>query len=221
MKIDRAILKHYLKNVLFINGTAYAGKSTMVKMLADKHNLIHCGENYHFRHMGAIVTPERQPNLCYFQTMSGWQEFIGRTPDEYEKWILGANLECAELEIAELIHISKDQKVIADTNIPIDILRDIADYNQVAFMLSPQSMSVDQFFERDDADKAFIKAKIMEAENPERAMDNFKACIERTNSKAYYDGFLNSGFFNLIRENSVDDTKAQVLEALEKHFGLI
>lgn len=32
---------------MFINGTAYAGKSTMVAMLAEKYNLIHCGENYH------------------------------------------------------------------------------------------------------------------------------------------------------------------------------
>ena len=31
------IIKNLLKNVYFINGTAYAGKSTMVKMLAEKH----------------------------------------------------------------------------------------------------------------------------------------------------------------------------------------
>ena len=29
-------------NVYFINGTAYAGKSTMVKMLAEKYNGIAC-----------------------------------------------------------------------------------------------------------------------------------------------------------------------------------
>ena len=34
-------------NVYFINGTAYAGKSTMVKMLAKKYNGIACEENYH------------------------------------------------------------------------------------------------------------------------------------------------------------------------------
>jgi hypothetical protein len=40
MKIDNNIIKHYLKNVMFITGTAYAGKSTMVAMLADKYGLI-------------------------------------------------------------------------------------------------------------------------------------------------------------------------------------
>lgn len=33
MKIENNILKHYLKNVYFITGTAYAGKSTTVKCL--------------------------------------------------------------------------------------------------------------------------------------------------------------------------------------------
>ena len=47
MKIENNILKHYLKNVYFITGTAYAGKSTTVKMLAERYDMICCGENYH------------------------------------------------------------------------------------------------------------------------------------------------------------------------------
>ena len=38
------ILKYYLKNVYFITGTAYAGKSTTVKMLADRYDMIFCGK---------------------------------------------------------------------------------------------------------------------------------------------------------------------------------
>ena len=36
-----------LSNAYFINGTAYAGKSTMVKLLAERHGGIACEENYH------------------------------------------------------------------------------------------------------------------------------------------------------------------------------
>ena len=36
-------------NVYFINGTAYAGKSTMIKLLAGKYDGIACEENYHDR----------------------------------------------------------------------------------------------------------------------------------------------------------------------------
>ena len=35
------------ENVYFFNGTAYAGKSTMVKRLAEKYKGIACEENYH------------------------------------------------------------------------------------------------------------------------------------------------------------------------------
>ena len=36
MNIDNKILKHYLRNCYFINGTAYAGKSTMCAMLSPQ-----------------------------------------------------------------------------------------------------------------------------------------------------------------------------------------
>ena len=46
MHIENNILKHYLKDVYFITGTAYAGKSTAVKLLAERYGMILCGENY-------------------------------------------------------------------------------------------------------------------------------------------------------------------------------
>jgi len=115
MHINNLVLKHYLKNVMFINGTSYAGKSTMVKMLADKYGLVHCGENYDCVPKN-IINPKTHPNLCYFQTMKDWQEFINRTPKEYNDWILGNQRELVEFEIMHLISISQTQKTIVDTN---------------------------------------------------------------------------------------------------------
>ncbi len=221
MKIDDSIIKYFLKNVMFITGTAYAGKSTMVKMLAEKFNLISCGENYHFNLTSKIAKPELFPNICYFEMMKDWQEFVNRSPEEYEKWIIESNSEIAEFEIAELIRISKDRKVIVDTNIPLELLKNIADYNQVAIMLSPQSMAVEQFFNRDDADKKFIKSQIMRSKNPENTMANYLAGIARVNSKEQYDKYKNSGFFTLVRDNVEVDTKEEVLSTLAKHFELI
>lgn len=220
MKIENNIIKYYLRNVMFINGTAYAGKSTMVSMLAEKYGLIQCGENYHFNVADEIINPERQPNMCYFQTMKDWQEFVNRTPEEYEKWIRGVDNEVAELEIAELIHISQNNKVIVDTNIPLDLLHEIADYHQVAIMLSPKSMAVEKFFDRDDADKAFLKEQIMQAEDPGKTMENFKACIARVNSNERYDEYARSGFFTLVRSEDDRDTKDETLDILAIHFRL-
>lgn len=93
--ISDNLIKNLLKNVYFINGTAYAGKSTMVRMLAEKYNGIECGENYHDKLMH-LIDGSNQPNLKYFDTMSGWQEFVNRTPEEYDDWIQGVAKEAAE-----------------------------------------------------------------------------------------------------------------------------
>jgi hypothetical protein len=219
-EIESNILRYYLRNVYFINGTAYAGKSTMVAMLAEKYNMVHCGENYHAANADKFVTPARQPNLGYFQTIKNWQEFLNRTPEEYSRWIDGTSLEAAQIEIVELLRIPEGQRAIADTNIPLDILREISDYNHVAVMLSPQSMSVDRFFDRDDADKRFILEQIRLAEDPEKTMANFKACLTKINSRECYDKFLNSGFFTIIREDSEVDTRLETMSRLAEHFQL-
>jgi len=219
MEIGNRLIEHYLKNVLFINGTAYAGKSTMAKMLAETYGLIHCGENYDCVPEG-IVTPKTHPNLCYFQTMKDWQEFIHRTPEQYNNWILGCSRELAEFEIAYLMHISQSQKVIVDTNIPLEVLREIAGYHQVAVMLAPPPMSAGRFFDRDDPDKLFIREQIMQAGDPEKAMENYLACIAEINSQENYDRWANSEFFTIVRKDAVSDTRAETLAALAKHFGL-
>ncbi len=218
--IESNILRYYLQNVYFITGTAYAGKSTMVAMLAEKYGMIRCGENYHAKHAGAIATPEKQPGMCYFSTMKDWQEFVNRTPEQYERWIRQTSREAAEFEIAELIRLSQNGKVIADTNIPLDILREISDYHRVAIMLSPQEMSIERFFERDDPDKRFLLERIRESEDPEKTLANFKACIAMINSKERYDEYANSGFYTLVRADADIDTKSETLEALARHFRL-
>lgn len=220
MNISDNIIKHYLKNVLFINGTAYAGKSTMCRMLADKYDLLLCGENYNFDDFLKIAEPKEQPNMCYFRGVTDWQQFINRTPEEYGAWIIGNSYEGAEFEVAELIRISASRKVIVDTNIPCDMLKRIAGYNQVAVMLSPQSLSVDRFFERNDPEKQFLLSQINQADNPEKAMENFRACLSKINSSENYQEWLNSGFFTIIRDNCQKDTRQETLEKLARHFLL-
>lgn len=221
MNIKNNIIKYYLKNCLFINGTAYAGKSTMCKMLAEKYGLTLCEENYGQDKLLQMITPKDQPNLNYFRTMKSWQEFINRTPEEYFSWIMGTSSEIADFEIAELIRISGQKKTIVDTNIPLETLKQIADYNQVAIMLSPQALSVDMFFERDDEEKCFLLSQIKQAADPEKTMQNFRNCLAKINSQEIYDQWLNSGFFTIIRENGENDTRLETMNVLAEHFGLL
>ena len=84
---DVEYLKKQFKNVYFIIGTAYAGKSTMIKMLSEYYDGIMCEENYTikvFKEYGVNLID--QPNLCYTDNHS-MEEFVTRTPDDYYNWL--------------------------------------------------------------------------------------------------------------------------------------
>lgn len=220
MKIENNILKHYLKNVYFITGTAYAGKSTTVKMLAERYGMVCCGENYHMEAANEVATPETHPDICYNRLLTDWKEFVTRSPEEYERWIYAVGREAAEFEVTELISVSKDKKVIVDTNIPLDTLKEISDYSRVAVMLCPQSMSVERFFNRDDPEKQFLLNVIDSCDDPIAVMDNYRQGLARINSKEHYDEYANSGFFTVVREDNGVDTREEVCHRIAKHFGL-
>ena len=214
-------IKNKFKNVCFIIGTAYAGKSTMVKMLADHNNGIMCGENYAtnvFKDYG--VNSKDQPNLCYTNNHS-MEEFVSRTPDEYYNWIKNCDIEVAPIEISELLELTSkypDKKIFVDTSIPMEILKEISDYDHVAVMLSEKQMSVDRFFERDDYEKQIIFRAIKKSKNPEATMANYRKILEKLNSQERYSEFLNSGFWVFKRDDSL--TLEQTMQCLEKHFNL-
>ena len=220
MKIENNILKHYLKNVYFITGTAYAGKSTAVKMLAERYGMLCCGENYHMAISESVATPETHPDLCYNRSLTDWRDFVKRSPEEYERWIYAIGREAAEFEVAHLIAVSQNQKVIVDTNIPLDVLKEISDYHRVAVMLSPQSMSVERFFDRSDPEKRFLLGVIDSCEDPEAVMENYRRGLARINSREHYDEYAHSGFFTVVREDNGLDTRQEVCDLLAKHFGL-
>ena len=215
------LIKYYLQNVYFITGTAYAGKSTTVRMLADRYDMIFCGENYHSMVADLVATPDVQPDICFINNLTDWKEFVLRPPEEYERWMYSVGREAAEFEVAELISISKDRKVIVDTNIPVDLLKDISDYNRVAVMLSPQSMSVERFFDRGDPEKQFLLGVIESCENQETVMENYRKGLALINSRKHYDEYADSGFFTVVREDDGKDTREEVCDRIAKHFGFI
>lgn len=220
MNIENNILKYYLRNVYFITGTAYAGKSTTVKMLSQRYNMIFCGENYHSPVSDIVATPEYQPDICWLNHLTDWKRFVTRSPEEYERWICGTSKEAAQFEVAELISLSANQKVIVDTNIPIDVLKEISDYHHVAVMLCPQAMSVDRFFDRNDPEKRFLLNVIESCENPEAIMENYRQGLARINSPEHYNEYANSGFFTVVREDNGKDTREAVCDVIARHFGL-
>ena len=220
IQISDNLIKHYLQNVYFINGHSYAGKSTMVKMLAERFDMIACGENYHYVFPREKLSRWKQPALCYFDTMSGWEEWLNMTPEEHYNWIENVSQECIEVEILELLRLAASgKKIIVDTNIPPDVLTEISDYNHVAIMLcDPPDICFTKFFDREDPDKKFMMDQIKMCKDPEATLKNF-------NSWALYHpqmeiDWAHTGFFTYTRSDFENDTREETIKALEKHFGL-
>ena len=101
------------------------------------------------------------------------------------------------------------------------MLKEISDYNHVAVMLSPQSMSVERFFDRNDEEKQFILSVIKNCDNSEEVMANYKAGLDLINSEKHYNEYAESGFFTLVRDNNEQDTRKEVCDKLAKHFGFV
>lgn len=208
------------QNVYFINGTAYAGKSTMVKALSKKYNAIACEENYHDI-LQSTLDPILFPGLTYTRDLKDWRHFIRRTPEEYENWINITSKECETLELQildELVKQNKDKMIFVDTNISVETLHKISDKDHVLIMLADPNISINRFFDRPDREKQFLYKLLITEENPEKALDNFKNCLKRINNEEKYNFFLNSGFNVIIRdeERSIEET----LQLVEKYFKL-
>ena len=116
IQISGNLLQHYLQNVYFINGHSYAGKSTMVRMLAERYDMIQCGENYHDVFPRNKLSRWKQPGLCYFDTMSGWREWLNMTPEEHWNWTDQVSLECMEIEILELVRLAASGKKVINVD---------------------------------------------------------------------------------------------------------
>lgn len=206
------------QNVYFINGNAYAGKSTIVKKLAEKYNGILCEENYHDQ-LQDTLDKKDFPALTYTRDLQDWSDFIRRTPDEYEDWINKVTEECAIIELKILNELVKqNKKIFVDTNIPVSMLKKISDNDHVLIMLTDPNESVNRFFDRPDLEKQFLYQLLLKEENPDFAIENFKNCLKRINSIENYNKFYTSGFNVLIKDESrsIDET----LEIVEKYFKL-
>ena len=211
-----------LKNVYFIIGTSYAGKSTAVKNLAKRHHGIALEENYHDAKLPGLDSKEF-PNLCYTRDLQDWHEFIRRTPEEYVAWLKNVKKECEIIElqmIEELLENPEmqEKKIFVDTNICIDTLHRITDARHVLVMMAPAEDGINRFFDRPDAEKQFLYRLMMEEPDPQAALDNYREMLTLFHSKESYDELENSGFSVLWRDEN--RTFDQTMDLADEVFGL-
>ena len=160
MKIANNIIKEHLKNVYFLCGGAYGGKTTMARLLAELR-------------------------------------------------------EEAEFTIADLLSFPKDQKIIVDGIIPLDILKEISDYEHVFLLFAPDEMKLQHYFDRADKDEVY--QFILSFPDGKEFVDNVIEALNLDNEQERRN-MLESGFKFLERMDH--DTVEGTLKIIEKHFGL-
>ena len=211
-----------LKNVYFVIGTSYAGKSTVVKNLAKKHHGIALEENYHDAKLPELDSAEF-PGLTYTRDLQDWHEFIRRTPDEYVSWLERTKKECETVElqmIKELLEKpeARTKKIFVDTNICVETLHRISDTRHVLVMLADPEVGIHRFFDRPDPEKQFLYRLILEEPDPRAALDNYREILTRICSKESYDELLHSGFRVLLRDENRSQQETVLLA--EEIFGI-
>lgn len=208
-----------LSNVYFVIGTSYAGKSTIVKNLARKHNGIALEENYQDEKLPELDS-KQFPSLTYTRDLQDWHEFIRRTPEEYLTWVYNAKKECETVELQILEELLqkpdvKDKKIFVDTNICVDTLHKISDTEHVLVMLADPEISIHRFFDRPDPEKQFLYQLMLEEPDPQAALDNYREILTRLCSKESYEELENSGFKVIYRdENRSQEETVRLAEEL-------
>lgn len=202
----------------FVTGTAYAGKSTVTRLLQEKHGGILCEENYHDRLLPGLDKKEF-PCVTYTRDLTDWRDFIRRTPEEYAAWIDGAARECEILELRILTELSGQGKpLFVDTNISLETLKRIAPPGHVLVMLADPQVSVRRFFDRPDREKQFLYQLLQSEPDPDAAMENYRRGLRLINSQEKYDRFLRAGFPVILRDEN--RSAEETLAMAEEVFGL-
>lgn len=211
MNIENNIIKHNLKNVYFICGTACGGKTKMSKMLAEKHGFYLYDMDKHYSEHRPIAQEEHQPDMCYHG-----KNFHEQCIEEQSRWSINSLKEQSEMVLIDLMKLSENQKVVADVLFTTDYLKGIVDYNQIVFLTADKQLIRDIYFNRPEKREfyEFVKAQKLADTYFERIFQS----LELTNIKEK--GLMEGSKF-LIIDRTEDSTVKKTFEIIEKHFGLL
>ncbi len=221
MNIAENILKHNLKNVYFLSGTACGGKTTAGKELSKKYGFIHFNDNWHednFKVWQSIIDEKYQKKAAKRQIVTNWEAYFGRSVEEFlDDGDYNGYGEYLEYAIIELIKLSQHNKVVADISLPMELLIEISDYNRIACLLaSPELVTCENYGKREDH-REFLEC-IMSLKDPEKKIavqdELFRIGVEKI-----YAEVKKYNLFSIIRDENSTIERSILL--LENHFGLV
>lgn len=207
--------KNQFKNVYFITGTATGGKTTISKELIKKYGWIRYDVDEKFETHKKLSNSINQPNMN--KTFKNADEFFMRNQDEYIDWLKNNSKEQLPFILNDLIELSKKQKVVCDLHLLVDEAEQIANYNQIIFLIRENNDNIIDDYCNRPSHTGFNNF-INSATNPTLAKKNCNDVLRRINEEKCH--AIKNSKFAYIERNS-NSTIENTLYQVEKHFGLI
>lgn len=206
--------KEQFNNVYFVTGTATGGKTTISKALADKYGFLRYDVDVEFDRHKSLSNPLDQPYMN--KEFKDADEFFLRDKDEYIDWLINNTKEQLEFILKDLVELSKNQKVVCDLHLNVDEARQIANTNQLVFLIREDNNNIiDDYINRKSHEgfKNFINSST----NPELAKKNCNNVLRELNEQRCRD-IRNSEYLYIERNDF--STVERTLELVEKQFNL-
>ncbi len=214
MIIQDNVIKHYLKNVYFVSGNACGGKTTMSRLLAEKYGFALYDMDAMYEKHRDIARPMYQPDMCYH--MKDHHQQWTRPTEEQARWNINSLHEQTDMVLMDLIKLSGQGPVVADVLFSSVYQLKTVDYHRLAFLTVDKSLIRKLYFNRPE--KRGFYEYVARQPLADLYFENIFSGLERTNELEQAQ-MKESGLF--VYERKESDTPAQVLEVLERHFGLI
>ncbi len=214
MNIQNNIIRHHLRNVLFVCGNACGGKTTMSRLLAEKYGFhLYDMDATYDRHR-AIADEAHQPDTCYH--MTDFHEQWTRPPLEQAKWNLRSIAEQTEMVLVDLMQLAQNQIVVADVLFSPAYTKEIVDYNHIVFLTVNRREIRNCYFNRPEKRGfcEFVKKQPLADLYFENLFQNLELTNDMEQEQMRQTGFL-------MLERQPDSTPESTLRQLEEHFRLV
>lgn len=206
--------KEDFKNVYFVSGTATGGKTTISKALADKYNFIRYDVDVEFDRHRELSNEVDEPNMN--KSFKNADEFFLRDKEEYINWLIDNSHEQLKFVLEDLKDISKNNKVVCDLHLTVDEARQIANTDQLVFLIREDNTDIIDDYCNRDSHKGF-RDYINSATDVEKAKENCNEVLRTLNETRCKD-IRNSEY--LFIERNEKSTVEKTLKLVEKQFRL-
>ena len=207
MNIPINILRHYLRDVYFLCGTACGGKTTISKALAERHSLLWLGEDELNAEMLRVAAPAHQPAWC--SRPADWEAYFNRPYREFAQWLDDCIAEQVPLMVLELIKRCAERPVAVDLPFAVRTAMELAAPDHLVFLVTAPEIMARNYFNRPGHSE--ILDEIMRLRDPQKALANTHRTLEYMTQKTL-DEVRQSGAPWVMRNerSTVEGTLAQV-----------